>query len=298
MTRRTFIRRLTGFIASHKLMTAIPVSIVGASGWLNHDSIALRMYAWDLYYPQLSPVLEGKCLIQLSDLHLYTLRISAERIAAILRKHQPDLVVFTGDLVSARADLDKSAAYLSALRTSPACYFVPGNHDYRYFSSSLFNRYTELIQESGWILLRNQSEFLPELDLWVIGIDDPSTSRDNVKLAYTPLLEESVTSFRLALAHSSDCLDFVAKYGADLLLTGHTHGGQIRLPGLKPFITNTYLGDKGIYEGYHIIQNIPLYINRGIGCSRLPFRLNVLPEITKFTLHQGTQPPECTILPY
>ncbi|MDR3289619.1 MAG: metallophosphoesterase [Peptococcaceae bacterium] len=295
LSRRTFLRRLLGFVAAHRFLTAIPVSGFGLTGWVSHDTLALRLYDWNLYYPHLPDELEGKTILQLSDLHLHHLKISAARIAAALHAQQPDVLVFTGDLVSSRSDLDQISPYLTAFRCAPYCFLVLGNHDYLYFSQALRSRYMELAQDSGWRALINQSEFIADLNLWIIGIDDPSTAHDDVKLAYAPLLQSPPEPFRLALAHSTDCLDAVAGYGADLLLTGHTHGGQIRLPGLGPFITNTYLGDKGIYEGYHVVSGIPLYINRGIGCSRLPFRLGVLPEITKFTLRRGAQDPTCSI---
>lgn len=170
---------------------------------------------------------------------------------------------------------------------------VMGNNDYSHFSRTLFNRYIELLQGIGWIPLINDAEQLKNLDLWVIGVDDPATAHDDVTQSYDKLAKRasSEAPFRLVLSHSTDSLDDIAKYGADLLLTGHTHGGQIRIPGMKPLITNTYLGDKGIYEGYHVIQGVPLYINRGIGESGIPLRFNVPPEIAIFTLYKGQAEP-------
>ncbi|HBV85207.1 MAG TPA: phosphoesterase [Desulfosporosinus sp.] len=295
ISRRGFFRRVGGFIANHWLLASLPVAGTGVVGWAQHDTLKLKLHNWDLYYPTLPMALEGKTICQLSDLHLESLRISPKRIRQGVMDQKPDLLVITGDIISTRTDLDKLEPYLSGLTAPYGNYVVLGNNDYSHLSRTLLKRYLREFESLGWTPLINEALFHPNLNLWVIGIDDPATAHDDVDLAYQNLVsaQPSPTNppFRLALAHSTDCLDDVAKHGAELLLTGHTHGGQIRLPGMKPLITNTYLGDLGFYEGYHIINNVPLYINTGIGESMIPLRLNVPPEIAFFTLHKGNEPP-------
>ncbi len=292
ISRRGFFRGIGGFIASHWLLSALPLGAVGALGYARHDTLALEREHWDLYYPKLPSSLDGKTICQLSDLHLESLQILPESIEQIVMAQKPDLLVITGDIISTRTDLDKLELYLGGLTATYGKFVVMGNNDYSNLSHTLFKRYLQQFQRLGWTPLINDASYLPGLNLWIIGVDDPATAHDDVDLAYTkvtstPSPSPSHPPFRLVLAHSTDCLDDVAKNGANLLLTGHTHGGQIRLPGLQPLITNTYLGDLGFYEGYHVINGIPLYINRGIGESFLPLRLNVPPEIAFFTLHQG-----------
>ena len=293
ISRRTFLSRVGGFIASHWLLSSLPLASVGVLGWAEHDTLALKREHWDLFYPNLPAALEGKTICQLSDLHLETLSISPERIEQIVMAQKPDLLVITGDIISTRTDLDKLESYLGRLTATYGKFVVMGNNDYSHLSRTLFKRYLQQFQNIGWTPLLNDAFFLLNLNLWVIGVDDPATARDDVDQAYQKVFSSSTPPtppFRLVLAHSSDCLDDVAKNGADLFLTGHTHGGQIRLPWLQPLITNTYLGDHGIYEGYHVINGIPLYINRGIGESTIPLRFNVPPEIAFFTLHRGDAP--------
>lgn len=284
ISRRTFLSRVGGFIANHWLLSTLPLGSAGVLGWAEHDTLTLKREHWDLYYPDLPVALQGKTICQLSDLHLESLRISPERIEQVVMAQKPDLLVITGDIISTRTDLDKLDPYLKRLTATCGKYVVMGNNDYGNLSHTLFKRYLQQFQTLGWTPLLNDASFLSSLDLWVIGVDDPATSHDDVDLAYQKVL---TPSFRLVLAHSTDCLDDVAKYGAELLLTGHTHGGQIRLPGFQPLITNTYLGDHGIYEGYHVINGVPLYISRGLGESIIPLRFNVAPEIAFFTLHRG-----------
>ena len=294
ISRRNFLRGIGGFIGNHWLLSTLPLGGVGVLGYASHDTLALKMEHWDLFYPNLPTSLEGKTICQLSDLHLETLRISPERIEQIVMAQKPDLLVITGDIISTRTDLDKLESYLGGLTATYGKFVVMGNNDYSHLSHTLFKRYLQQFQLLGWTPLLNNASFLSNLNLWVIGVDDPATAHDDVDLAYQKVLSPPSTTtlpFRLVLAHSTDCLDDVAKKGAELLLAGHTHGGQIRIPGLQPLITNTYLGDHGIYEGYHVISGIPLYINRGIGESLIPLRLNVPPEIAFFTLHRGDSSP-------
>ncbi|HWQ40617.1 MAG TPA: metallophosphoesterase [Desulfosporosinus sp.] len=294
MSRRTFFRSIGGFIANHWLLTSLPLGGAGLLGWAKHDTQDLKQEHWDLFYPNLPATLDGKMICQLSDLHLESLRITPERISQVVMAQKADLLVITGDIISSRTDLDKLDGYLGGLSATFGKFVVMGNNDYSHLSHTLFKRYLQQFQSLGWTPLLNNASFLSNLNLWVIGVDDPATKHDDVDLAYQKVNSSQAPSspaFRLVLAHSTDCLDDVAKNGADLLLTGHTHGGQIRLLGLPPLITNTYLGDHGIYEGYHVINGIPLYISRGLGESVIPLRLNVPPEITFFTLHRGNSSP-------
>lgn len=337
ISRRTFLKSLGTWTATHWLLSATLAGGSGVLAWTNHDTNTLKREVWDLYYPDLSSSLDGKTIVQLSDLHLENLPLSPEKISAAVNSVSPDLIVLTGDLISERSDLTKVAAYLQPLKAHYGKYMVMGNNDYSHFSRTLFIRYQELLTTMGWISMINDSEYLKVLDLWIIGVDDPATAHDDVPKAYSkltgnftevskppstlpspfnpssssPLTSDSLTSsssssssssaassapFRLVLAHSTDCLDGISKYGAELFLTGHTHGGQVRIPGMKPLVTNTFLGDQGIYEGYHVIDGIPLYINRGIGESGLPIRFNVPPEIAIFRLHKGDGAPRHTTI--
>ena len=295
ISRRTFFARVGGFIANHWLLSTLSLGSAGGLGWAEHDTLTLKREQWDLFYPNLPTSLEGKMICQLSDLHLESLRISPEHIEQVVMAQKPDLLVITGDIISTRTDLDKLDSYLGRLTATYGKFVVMGNNDYSHLSRTLFKRYLQQFQNLGWTPLLNDASFLSNLNLWVIGVDDPATAHDDVDQAYQKVFASPpppTPPFRLVLAHSTDCLDDVAKNGAELLLTGHTHGGQIRLPGLQPLITNTYLGDHGIYEGYHVINRVPLYINRGIGESTIPLRFNVPPEIAFFTLHRGDAPPK------
>lgn len=291
LSRRGFLKGVTGWLSSHWLSTTL-LGGGGIAAWLGYDTLTLKTEIWDLYYPELPVPLDGKTIVHLSDIHLENVPLSPEKIAKVVNSYSPDLLVLTGDLINDRSDLTQVTTYLQPLSAQHGKYIVMGNNDYSHFSRSLFDRYQELLLSIGWVPLLNDAEYLKNLDLWVIGVDDPATAHDDVDKAYSKLTAvnapiPSTSPFRLVLSHSTDCLDGVNNYGAELLLTGHTHGGQVRFPGMKPLISNTFLGDQGIYEGFHVIDGIPLYINRGIGESGLPVRFNVPPEVAVFHLHRG-----------
>lgn len=294
ISRRRFLRQIGGLLFGHRLLTGVSAGGIGTLAWAEHDTRALEKNSWELSYPSLPQALEGKTILHLSDLHLESLQFSPAQIQRAFPSLQPDFIFFTGDLISARSDLDQVENYLGPLQAAHGKYFVMGNHDYSHFSHALFTRYLELIRSLGWAVLINDAAYLSDFSLMIIGVDDPATARDDTEKAYAqargllPPDSSASAPFRLVLTHSTDCLDDVTRYGgADLLLAGHTHGGQIRIPGFKPFFTNTYLGRHGIYEGYHVVQNVPLYISRGIGTSQFPLRWGALPEVTLFTLHRG-----------
>lgn len=294
ISRRSFLQRAGGFLAAHWALTGATAGGAGLLAWAEHDTLALKHELWDLYYPNLPAPAEGKTILQLSDLHLESLQLSPSRLYNAVSAYDPDLLVFTGDLISDRTDLDKVEDYLKNLPSRYGKYFVMGNNDYEHFSNALRKRFTALLETLGWTMLFNDAAYIPSLQLTIIGVDDPATAHDDTTLAYAKsralIPPQAGDVFRLVLAHSSDCLDDVRDCGgADLLLCGHTHGGQIRLPGLRPLLTNTYLGEHGYYEGYHVVDKIPLYINRGIGTSVIPLRFNVTPEIALFTLQKGEE---------
>lgn len=194
ISRRNFFRRMGGFVASHWLLSTLPVGSAGLLGWAEHDTLSLKREQWDLYYPQLPLELEGKTICQLSDLHLESLQISPSHIENAVMAQKPDLLVITGDIISSRTDMDKLGQYLGGLSAPLGKYVVMGNNDYSHFSHTLFKRYLGLFQSLGWIPLLNDAAFLSHLNLWIIGVDDPATAHDDVDQAYKKFLSPNATS--------------------------------------------------------------------------------------------------------
>ncbi len=193
----------------------------------------------------------------------------------------PDLLVITGDIIQTRADISQVINFLEPLKAKDGKFFVMGNNDYEHFSRTHFKRYVRLLQSLGFSVLINAAEKVKGR-LWVVGIDDPATAHDDVDLAFSKVPGDGLP--RIVLAHSTDCIDDLYPRRVDVFLTGHTHGGQVLLPFYGAPVRNTLLAEEGIYAGYHLINGIHTYINRGIGTSGIPIRIGVSPEIAAITL--------------
>jgi uncharacterized protein len=233
----------------------------------------------------------GYRIVQVSDIHLdeYTEPYFLERIVHQVNSlaPAPDLVLLTGDFIThgsltfiaGNHALHRCAEILTTL-TAPLRYAVLGNHDLAFNAHAVIDALTA----HGTPVLVNQ--YLPiERDgarFWLCGVDDPGTGHPDLDLAIPANPDGPV----LLMAHAPDYADDVRAHprGAlvDLMLSGHTHGGQVRLPFLGPLI----LPPMGLKypEGHYRFNQMQLYVNRGIGTVGLPFRLNCPPEITVITL--------------
>jgi uncharacterized protein len=230
----------------------------------------------------------GYRLIQLSDIHLdeYTEPFFLEHIVKRVNDLNPDCVLLTGDYVTVGAltAIARNAAYRSAeilsTLTCPLRYAILGNHDVGVSASLVI----DALQSHGIPVLVNRHVPI-ELDgacLWICGLEDPATSYPDLALTVPARPEGPV----ILLSHEPDYADSVIKHPRfpliDLMLAGHSHGGQIRLPGLGPLVLPPM--GRNYPEGLFRFGQMQLYVNRGIGTVGLPFRLNCPPEITVITL--------------
>jgi predicted MPP superfamily phosphohydrolase len=231
----------------------------------------------------------GYRIVQLSDIHLdeYTEPFFLEHIVNKVNTLNPDLVLLTGDFVT-RGSItfiaDKHAAHrcaeIIATLTAPLRYGILGNHDVTVDApmviQALSSRGTPVLVNRYLPIERNGDR------LWLCGVDDPGTSSPDLNLAIPTKPDGPV----ILMAHEPDYADIVRAHPrgplVDLMLSGHSHGGQIRLPFLGPLILPP-LGEK-YPEGHYRFSRMQLYVNRGIGTVGLPFRLNCPPEITVIAL--------------
>jgi predicted MPP superfamily phosphohydrolase len=231
----------------------------------------------------------GYRIVQLSDIHLdeYTEPFFLERIVHQVNALAPDLVLLTGDFIThgsltfiAGGHAVRRCAEILTTLTAPLRYAVLGNHDVSFNGPLVI----EALTSHGTPVLVNQHLPIERngARLWLCGVDDPGTSHPNLDLTLPAKPDGPV----LLMVHEPDYADNVIAHprGAlvDLMLAGHSHGGQIRLPFLGPLILPP-MGEK-YPEGHYRFNRMQLYVNRGIGTVGLPFRLNCPPEITVVTL--------------
>jgi len=245
---------------------------------------------------------QGFRIAQLSDIHLeeytepYFLQEAVERINAL----QPDLVVLTGDFVSrgprpipfAIKTAGLCAEILTGL-TAPQRYAILGNHDVAVGSQPIIDALeahgTPVLVDSYTPIERGDSH------IWLSGANDPGVSTCYLDLAIPPYPNAPV----IFLCHEPDFVDTVVQHPRfpliDLMLSGHTHGGQVRLPYVGPLLLPP-MGQKYVQGIFHF-GHLQLYVNRGLGTVGLPFRLNCPPEITHITLVRPPEPPRIPVAP-
>lgn len=248
----------------------------------------LRIEHVQIHLPRLPEVFDGLRIVQISDLHYanFTEPFFIRHVVNKANELKADVVLFTGDYISAGmwryeeiVRFANSCTEILSHITCPIRYAVLGNHDY------FVNRWmvTDALKTHNIPVLTNRYEPL-ERDgkrLWFAGTGDAIKHDILLDKAVPPasrMNDEPV----ILLSHEPDSFDEVARYNVDLMLSGHTHGGQIRLPFL-PAMFLPEMGTKYV-EGLFRLGSTQLYVNRGIGAVGLPFRFNCPPEITVLTL--------------
>jgi uncharacterized protein len=236
---------------------------------------------------------DGMRIAQLSDIHLddFTEPFFLHHVVNTVNKLQPDAVFLTGDyvsdgLTSKRFSIEaawKCAAILSELKCQTR-YAALGNHDLAVSAEEV----SAALKQNGITVLRNS--YLPvERDgarFWLAATDDPVWGRPRPEQTIPASIRQLPNEPVILLCHAPDFADDLLRMplgpSIGLMLSGHTHGGQVRLPILGALELPT-LGRKYV-EGLFHLGNMQLYVNRGIGTIGVPFRLNCPPEITMITL--------------
>jgi predicted MPP superfamily phosphohydrolase len=235
----------------------------------------------------------GVTIVQFGDTHIgpqYSLA-QLEHLVTTLNSLKPDVVVFTGDLFDARRKIN-FASYdptttLASIRAQLGKFAVYGNHDFGY--ARIVRLSGPFLQGAGFEMLLNESKriTLPSGEyITLAGLDDYVCGKPNPRSAFTKL---DADGFNLLLVHEPDVADRFTRYPIALQLSGHSHGGQVSLPILGPLI-KTSLGRRYISGLYRVQDKLRaerpymLYVNRGIGTTRIKVRIGSVPEVSVFTL--------------
>ena len=230
----------------------------------------------------LPPSFKGTKIAHLSDLHSKNFGEREREVLELLNQIKPDFIFLTGDFVDWRTqDLKSCQNFWKKLSENhPEKIFgVLGNHDHHH---PKFKIIRNLLKESGIEILENETKKIEKNGdfIYFIGVDDPHEGYDNIEKAMAGIETEIP---KILLAHSPEIFRKVKEKSIDLVLVGHTHGGQINIP----FITNLFMPlkyDKKYKSGFFEENSTLLYVNRGIGTTFLPIRFNASPEITLIEL--------------
>ncbi|RDW15859.1 metallophosphoesterase [Oceanobacillus arenosus] len=223
------------------------------------------------FYSNKIPLDSKLTILQLSDLHNKVFGVDNETLIDTVKQANADIIVLTGDLID-RGTNDFGHVFSLVERITainPNVFFVSGNHEWGNASTEAF---IEGIEQRNVTILNNQSTELTvgNVTLNLVGVDDAATKHEDLNLAFANVDQASYT---ILLSHSPSILDRYRAIPADLILSGHTHGGQVRLPLIGALVAPDEgffpEMDKGIFE---IGVNQFLYIDSGLGTSMAPIR--------------------------
>ena len=243
--------------------------------------------------PGLPAAFDGMRVAQLSDIHLdeYTEPQFLHHVVDTVNDLEPELVLLTGDFVSAFPGSTKfargAAWHCAELLDRLACrarYAVMGNHDVLVGKEAVMEAlaaHAITVLDNDHVAIERGAE-----RWWLAGVDDPLTGEPDPDIAIPEEIRHLKNEPVVLMCHGPDYADTLIKepsgQAVNLMLSGHTHGGQVRLP----FLTHFRLPPMGrkYVQGSFQVGPIHLYVNRGVGTVEIPFRLACPPEITLFTL--------------
>ncbi len=225
----------------------------------------------------------GFRIAQVSDLHNDDLG-DPDILTAAVRRARPDIIVITGDMVDAnRLDIPVALDFAGRFSAIAPTYYINGNHDYvpQYsrLKQGLLDRGVTVLEDLS-VRIESKKEFIT-----LSGVVDPYIAEDLLvdRLARTLPRDGS---FTILLSHRPERLEAYADAGADLVLTGHAHGGQMRFP----LIGAVYAPHQGLFpaytEGMHTMEQTTMVVSRGIGNSIFPLRVNNPPELVLIELQR------------
>lgn len=266
--------------------TILSAVLVALIIWIVWGNIALELNTYTINCSQALKNFDGYRIAHISDLHNTQMGKNNEKLLTMLQNSEPDIIAITGDLIDSRnTNVDVALQFVrEAVKIAP-CYYVTGNHESR------VNEYNELktgLTSVGVIVLEDDSTKLSigGESITLIGVNDPSFQTDYLFGDSKEVMHSKLTElhtdgdgFTILLSHRPELFDIYAEHDIDLILSGHAHGGQFRIP----FIGGVVAPNQGFFPGFdagiYTDGNTNMIVSRGVGNSILPLRINNRPEV-------------------
>ena len=267
-------------------LAVVAIVLVVLVIWIAWGNTALELNTYTVSSAKLPQSFDGYRIAHVSDLHNAEMGKDNEKLLTILRDADPDMIAITGDLIDSRStNVEIALNFIrEAVKIAP-CYYVTGNHEARI---SEYDELKEAMEAAGVTVLEDaQTEIsLTGEFIRLIGVNDPSYQTDylfgDAKTVMNTKLEELHTEqdrFTILLSHRPELFETYVDHDLDLVLSGHAHGGQFRLP----FVGGLVAPNQGFFPEYdagiYTEGNTNMLVSRGVGNSILPFRINNRPEV-------------------
>ena len=268
------------------VLAAIVAILILLIIWIAYGNTDLEIYKYNVKSEDIPSEFDNFRIVQISDLHNAEFGENNEKILLMLKQADADIIAITGDMIDSRnTNVDVALTFVKeAVKIAPT-YYVNGNHESRVPEE--YKKLKQGLTDAGVTILENSSADITIGDetISLIGINDPTfrmelvddTMEQNIAHQLEDVIPDN-DNYKVLLAHRPEYFDVYAG-NVDLVLSGHAHGGQFRIP----FIGGLVAPGQGFfpeyYEGSHIKENTEMIVSRGIGNSIIPFRINNKPEI-------------------
>ena len=274
-------------------LIALAVLAVGGWSWFQWQCWGLQATHTDAVLERLPEGFDGYKIVHLSDLHGHEYGEGSEGLLALIREQEPDLIVITGDIIDQEGQLQMIPALARGLAGIAPSYYVTGNHEWG-LGTGTVKELKALLSQCGVAVLSNQYEILERngARLVLAGVDDPNGYADQTtpEELYAQIQDNAPGLFTVLLAHRNDRFGQYAAAGYDLVMSGHGHGGIVRLP----FVGGLVGTDRRLFpnwtSGIYTQGDSTLFVSRGLGNNTVPFRgFRVFnrPEVAVVTLKRG-----------
>lgn len=233
----------------------------------------------------LPPGFDGFKIVQISDVHNHQFGADSSLLLNAVEDAAPDIIVITGDLMDEYGSLDDISALSAALPAIAPTYYITGNHEW---AAKCVEDVISLLTDDGITCLQNEYVTIENggESIVLAGIHDPNGRADQKTPAQLAgeIYAEKGDPFWILLAHRNTLYEEYGTIGADLLITGHAHGGIIRLPGTDGLLsTNRTLFPKWT-SGFYYDYDTPMFVSRGLGNIRPTFRIFNPPQLAVLEL--------------
>ena len=270
-----------------KIILVVALLITGWIIWTNINFTTTHISIKDEKIPE---GFSGYKIAEIADLHNHKW---GDSLVNKIKEEQPDIIVITGDFVdSSHTDFDISMEFIEKVKSIAPIYYVTGNHEawidnYSELEKKLYEAEVHMMDDTSVLIEKDNSK------INLIGIQDPDfveadtfegVQESIVKTKMQPLLDENY--YNIVLCHRPELFKGYVDTGAELVLTGHAHGGQVRIP----FAGGLVAPNQGFFpeytEGVYHEKNTDMVVSRGLGNSIIPIRINNMPELVIVTLNQ------------
>jgi len=268
------------------VIAVVTTILLGLIFWTAWGNTALELNAYTISSDRLPEAFDGYRIVHVSDLHNTEMGKDNDKLLDMLREADPDIIAITGDIIDSRnTNIDIALQFTKTAMEIAPCYYVTGNHEARV---SEYDELKEGMIELGVVVLEDGRIELEQSKetITLLGVNDPSFQTDYLfgdpETVMQSKLQDIINeedTYTILLSHRPELFEVYTESKVDLVLSGHAHGGQFRLP----FVGGLVAPNQGLFPKYdaglYTEENTNMIVSKGIGNSILPFRFNNRPEV-------------------